>query len=62
MVPALCHRVGTRLWLIAEEPYEEAATWGYPTQRNKSCRNSFKNMRVYFTSLLKGLSEVPHTI
>ena len=64
LVPALCHRVGTRPWLTAEELYEEAAKWGYPTQCSFTgpCRNSFRNMHAYFTSLLKGISELPQTI
>ena len=62
MVPVLCKRVAARLWLTAEELYEEVAKWGYPTQCNQHCRNAFRNMHVYFTSLLKGVSELPQTI
>ena len=61
-VPALCKRVATRPWLTAEELYEEVAGWGYPTQCNSHCRNAFRNMHVYFASLLKGVSELPQTI
>ena len=62
-VPGLCQRVATRPWLTAEELFEEAARWGYPTQcSNFECRNSFKNMHAYFTSLLKAISELPQTI
>ena len=62
LVPALCRRVGTRPWLTAEELYEEVARWDYPTQCSSTCRNAFRNMHPYFTSLLKGLSELPRTI
>jgi len=62
LVPSLCHRVAERPWLTAEELYEEAARWDYPTKCSDSCRNTFKNMHAYFTSLLKGISELPQTI
>jgi len=62
LVPALCHRVAARPWLTAEELYGEAARWDYPTKCSHSCRNAYKNMHAYFTSLLKGISELPQTI
>ena len=61
-VPALCRRVATRPWLTAEELYEEVATSDHPNPCCRYCHNGFKNMHVYFTSLLKGLSELPQTI
>jgi len=65
LVPALYQRVGTRPWLTAEELYEEAARFVYPTKctaNSESCRNAFSNMHAYFSSLLKGISELPRTI
>ena len=62
LIPALCQRVATRPQLTAEELYEEAARFIYPTKCGDSCRNAFKNMHAYFTSLLKGISELPQTI
>ena len=62
LVPALCQRVGTRPWLTAEELYEEVAKWDYPNKCNNACRNALRNMHTYFSSLLKGISELPQTI
>ena len=62
LVPSLCQRVATKPWLTAEELYEEAARWSYPDKCDNLCRNSIANMHVYFSSLLKGISELPKTI
>jgi hypothetical protein len=63
LVPSLCQRVAAKPWLIAEELYGEAARWDYPSHCNSTtCRNTFRNMHMYFSSLLKGISELPQTI
>ena len=63
LVSALSQRVATRPWLTAKELFEEVGRRGYPTQCSLfECRNSFKNMHVYFASLLNGVSELPQTI
>jgi hypothetical protein len=62
LVPALCQRVATRPWLTAEELYGEVGKWDYPDKCNGTCRNTIKNMTAYFSSLLKGLSDLPQTI
>jgi len=62
LIPALCQRVATIPWLTTEELYEEAGQWFYPTQCSYTCRNAIMNIHVYFTSLLKGISELPQTI
>ena len=62
LIPLLCERVATRPWLTAEELFKEAARWDYRKPCSYACRNAFKNMHVYFTSLLKGISELPQTI
>ena len=62
LVPSLCQRVGTKPWLTAEELYEDVARWEYPDKCGKTCRNAISNMHVYFSSLLKGISELPQTI
>jgi hypothetical protein len=63
LVPSLCQRVATRPWLTTEELYEEILRWDYPNKCSGStCRNSIQNMHVYFSSLLKGISELPQTI
>ena len=62
LIPALSKRVALRPWLTAEELYEEAGRWDYPIQCGRSCRNAFKNMHIYFASLLKGMSELPQKI
>jgi len=62
LVPSLCQRVSTRPWLTAEELYKEVARWEYPSRCNSSCRNAVTNMHAYFSSLLKGISELPQTV
>ena len=63
LVTALSKRVAAGpAWLTAEELYEEAGRWDYPTQCGCDCRNAFKNMRKYFATLLKGMSELPRKI
>jgi len=62
LVQSLCQRVATIPWLTAEELYEEAARYLYPNRCNSSCRNAATNMHAYFSSLLKGISELPRTI
>jgi hypothetical protein len=63
LVPSLCQHVVTKPWLTTEELYEEVARWTYPNRcSSKACRNSIRNMHVYFSSLLKGISELPQTI
>ena len=62
LVPSLSQRVAARPWLTAEELYEEAARWDYPGVCGTQCRNPFRNMHVYFSSLLEGLLELPQTI
>ena len=62
LVPALCQRVVTRPWLTTEEMYEEVARWDYPNKCSDICRNTIRNMHVYFSSILKGISELPQTI
>jgi len=62
LIPGLCERVATRPWLTAEELYEEVARWSYPDKCGKTCRNALTNMHAYFSSLLKGISELPQTI
>ena len=61
-VPALCQRVATQPWLTAKELYEEVGRWAYPANCSDGCRNAVKNMCVYFSSLLKGISDLPQTI
>ena len=61
IIPSLSQRVGVRPWLTAEELYEEAARWDYPNRCGDHCRNAIKNMHVYFSSILKGISELPQT-
>ena len=61
-VQDLRQRVGARPWLTSEELYEEVARWSYPNRCNDDCRFAPKNMHAYFTSLLKGISELPQTI
>jgi len=62
LVSALCQRVATKPWLTAEEVFKDAAKSGYPARCNDSCRNAYKNMHAYLTSLVKGVSELPQTI
>jgi len=62
LVSSLCQRVATRPCMTAEELYQEVARWDYPNKCDNSCRNTIKNMHVYFSSLLKGISELPQTI
>ena len=62
LVPTLSQRVAARPWLTAEDLYKEAARWNYPIPCSEDCRNAFKNMHVYFNSLLEGISELPRTI
>jgi len=62
LLPSLCQRVATIPWLAAEELYEEVAKYHYPNQCGKSCRNAATNMHAYFSSILKGISELPRTI
>ncbi|KAF9790393.1 hypothetical protein BJ322DRAFT_999174 [Thelephora terrestris] len=62
LVLALCQHVATRPWLTAEELYGEVGKWDYPGKCNSTCRNTIKNMSAYFSSLLKGLSDLPQTI
>ena len=61
MIQALSQRLATRPWLTAEGLYEEAAK-----SSNSifclNCRNSFKNMHTWFSSILKDVSELPQTI
>jgi hypothetical protein len=64
VVPALCRLVSTKPWLTAEELYENASKFHYPVccADKGSCRNAFQNVTKYFTSILKGVSELPKTI
>jgi len=62
LIPSLSQRVAARPWLTVEELHKEAARWIYPDRCNEHCRNAVKNMDVYFSSLLKGISELPQTI
>jgi hypothetical protein len=62
LVLALCQHVAVKPWLTTEELYEEVARWGYPTQCSSACRNAIKNMHAYFSSILRGVSELPQTI
>ena len=62
LVPSLCRRVAARPWLTTQELYEEAAMFSYPDTCGNQCRNTFRNMHVYFSSLLKGIFELPRTI
>jgi len=63
LISTLCQRVVTRPWLTAEELYEAVAMFHYPGRCNSSsCRNAIVNMHAYFSSLLKGISELPQTI
>ncbi|KAF9648941.1 hypothetical protein BDM02DRAFT_2013731 [Thelephora ganbajun] len=62
LVPTLCRRVTTTPWLTAEEMYREVAKWDYPNKCNNYCRNTTKNKHAYFSSILKGVSELPQTI
>ena len=63
LVPALCHHVATRPWLTAEGLYEEVGKRSYPPMcDSEDCRYAIKNMCAYFTSLLKGISDLPQTI
>ena len=62
LAPSLCQRVSTAPWLTAEELFEEAAKWGYPTQCGYSCRNAWENMHKQFVSLVERISDLPQTI
>ena len=62
LVSALSQRVAARPWLTAEELYEEAAKYDYQKICSPTCCHSFRNMHVYFSSLLKGLSDLPQTV
>ena len=62
---ALSQRVARRPWLTAEELQKEALRWSFTKtcgNNPNSCRNSFMNTHTYFTSILKGISELPRTI
>jgi len=58
---ALSQRLATRPWLTADELYEEAAGSSNPGFCGP-CRNSFKHMRTWLSSILKDVSELPQTI
>ena len=62
LVQSLCQRVGTIPWLTAEGMYEDIAKWDHPTACGNACHNSVRNVSAYFSSLLKGVSELPQTI
>lgn len=61
VLQVLSQRLATRPWLTAEELYEEAAKTNN-ARTCGNCRNSFKNMHVWFSSILKDISEIPRTI
>ena len=62
LVPALCRRVATRPWLTAEELYEEVGRHRcYPIKCGESCRNAIHNLIAYFSSLLRGMADLPQT-
>lgn len=56
----LSQRVSTRPWLTAEELYGEAAR--STSMCDDTCRNSYKNIHAWFTSIVDDLSKLPQTI
>ena len=58
---ALTNRVSVRPWLTAEELYEVAAETPNPGTCS-SCRNSYKNIHTWLSSMSKDLSGLPQTI
>lgn len=59
---ALSQRVSSKPWLSAEELYEEAARFEGAKKCPGGCRNSFKNIHVWLSSILRDLHEIPQTI
>jgi hypothetical protein len=63
LISALCGLVATKSWFTAEELYKVARRYYYPRPcLDNNCRNAFKNMHLYFDSLLEKVSELPQTI
>ena len=64
LIPALCRRLTARPSLTLEELYEDVVVFDYQNKCNagSNCRHSVRNMHAYFTSLLRGISELPQTI
>jgi hypothetical protein len=64
VVQRLNQCVSARPWLTAEELYEEAAGAGKSqSQRcHGNCRNAFKNIHEWISSISKGMLELPQTI
>ena len=58
---ALANRVSTGPWPTIEELYEEAAKTHNP-RSCISCRNSYKNIHAWLSSMLEDLSGLPQTI
>lgn len=58
---ALSQRVSKEPWLTAEDLYKEAAMAKIP-EACPDCRNAYKNVHAWFSSILNDLSGLPQTI
>ena len=59
----LGQRVSTQPWLTPEELYGEAARTRIPTAcSNSTCRNAYKNIHTWFSTILSEISKLPQTI
>ena len=62
LILVLSQRVSTRPWLTAEDLYEEAVRTRSQRMCADSCRNAYKNIHAWFSSILEDLSQLPQTI
>jgi len=64
LISALCRRITAKPSLTLEDLYEDVVKFDFQNKCNAGsyCRHSVRNIHAYFTSLLKGISELPQTI
>ena len=64
LVSALCRRLTASPSLTLEDLYKEVVIFDFQNKCNAGgdCRHSIRNTHAYFTSLVKGISELPQTI
>lgn len=65
LIQILCERVGKIPWLTAEEMEKAIVKQRHPrpcSAGKDNCRNAVNNVYPYFSSLLKGISDLPQTI
>ena len=63
VIHILSQHVSTKPWLTVEDLYEAAgATNMIAMCGGHGCRNSFGNIRVWFSGILEGVSKLPQTI